>query len=121
MWMVAQVLIDGSILAGAGTLLAGIVGVGTWYLTKREQKRNAGSSLIEDALKLQKAAHAAYEEGLEELQAIREEMELVRTEIEGLRAELNHWRSVAEAARLAHQVATGQDPSWWKPFDPRTV
>ena len=119
--MIGQVLIDGTLLAGAGTLLAALVGLGTWWLTQREQKRNTGSSLIEDALKLQKAAHDAYEEGLEELQAIRAEMELVRTEIEIMRAELSHWRSVAEAARLAHQLATGQDPSWWRPFDPQSV
>ncbi|KKK76970.1 hypothetical protein LCGC14_2858290 [marine sediment metagenome] len=108
--------IDGPTLIGIGTILSALVALGAWLKTRKTQEIEAGSALVEDALKLQKAAHQAYAEAVEELEEMRNAIAEIRTEMYVLRAEMEFWRGVAHAARSDYRATTGTDPVWWKPF-----
>lgn len=118
----AEVIIDGPMLGGIGTLLGGAVALLTWWLMKKDQRTGAASTLVEDALKLQKAAHEAYEQAQEEMDELREEVAELRGEVAEIRSEMDHWKTVAKEARKAYtEAGCGEMPPWWKPYVPETA
>lgn len=116
-----MIVLEGTVLIGIGSVIAGVVSVLTWLVTRRSQGHDEGRGLIEDAIQLQKATHASYEEAQEELELMRKEMQVVRDDLADLQAEMTHYRTVAREAREEYRSQNDDaDPFWWRPYTPST-
>lgn len=112
---------DGATLIGIGTIAAAVVSFLTWFVTKQVQDTDEGRGLIEDAIKLQRATHEAYEEAQEELDLMRLDIQSIRDDVAELQAEMTHYRKVAREAREEYMAQNGKEPRWWSVFAPSPV